>query len=479
MTNTTANNWTSVAREEKWPTTDEEWVREYRRRRSVYNGGAYGLDDHERLGLFQATDSAGQVAYRTRRICNLAVFIADVDAAALSNGITIDACDDALTEEGQIVDPTEAPSPALQAIRDDGEAIWRRSGVYRNIQRWAGTLAVEGDLHLEVTLTDDLDPAKRLPIIVAHRPEHVRVRYNAQHTAIKEAVIAFEYVKANGETAKYRRTLTAENIVTDDDGRGTTEPNPLGVVPLVHIPFRPTDDPAHSYNAWHGTENAIAIADSARTLTGVIGARHAAPWIVFLGQAQPDDPDGQNANPTRALAMMPGADVKYLEASLAGVDAFVKQAESVLDDAAEKVFELLFTEAGAGASGTALSYRAAGFTAKMEPSRRALCEGLEAATGMARALGGKRPWTQDANVFEVRLAPALATDVAARAGLLLKLADGGFALGRDVVREAQAAGLLPDDADPGSYADAAAGEAHSRTARTVGLLGGSDPAPAS
>lgn len=458
---TLGNGWDTVAVGEAWPLTwDARW-NEYRRRWSVYQGGPYSQRDHERLSLFQDVNASGTVRQRTRRICTMLAFIADVDASAIATGIALNVSREVfpvkLAENG-----SEIPNPAGFTALEAGNEVWRRSAVRKHVERWARMLSVAGDLHIEAMLDESGQP-----VITAHRADQVRVWYDRYGRELARAEIEFSYRKpGRDEPIAYKRVITPETIETTDDGKTVSEPNPVGAVTLVHVPFKPMEQPEFSANAWHGNENAVAVADSARTMMQAIGIRHSAPWLVTTG-AQMDENDQAAASVARTLALPANADAKYLEASQAGINAYVQLAESVLTDAERRAPEHLFTEAGANISGTALTLLASSFVAKIEPVRAAFRIGLARATGLALALANRQRWSEAADMYEVTGGPALPADRRAELDLLVAAIDGRLLKQSDAVRAAQGFGLVPTDADPIVYASEVAAESQQQEQRAV------------
>ena len=474
----TANGWSSNATGARgWPTTWGERHAEYARRESVYQGGDYALRDFERLGLFQATDSTGVVTHKTRRVCTMLAFVANVDAAALANGWTLNVSRDAVPPDVD-TDGRESPSARSVLALESGLEVWKRSEVEAQSEAWSLSLAVAGDLFLEASV----DEAGRA-IVYAHRPQHVSVWYDRYGRRVERAVVEFTYRKPDSnEDQTYKRTITADEIVTEDTGAAVwkvVDVNPTGVVTLLHVPFKPVGTPGFSANAWHGLEDAVAVYDSAITQMGVIGGRHAAPWLKIMGGALEAN-DQTNSNPGRTLSLPTGVDAQYLEASLQGIGAFVEQADRVRSDAALTVPEFLFTDAGAGASGTALSHRAGAFVHKMEPVRHRLWRALAKATGIALALERGQRFTEAEDVYEVTGGPALPMDRAAESALLVSLVDADLLLRSDAIRAMQGFGVVPREADPIAYAETVEGHAAEAEERTIGALGklrGESPAP--
>lgn len=451
-----------------WPSTWEERHTEYKRRRTAYLGGGYTDSEFERLGLFQGTDADGKVIHVTRRIGRDLAFVADVDALAIVSGIALQTSRDLFPPVGE--GGVELPSEASEEALEHGLAVWRRSRVRDFLERWARGLCVHGDLHLEAVVGDD-----GLHRIASHLPEHVEPYYDDNGIDLTRAEIRFTYQDPpNEEGARerhsYRRILLPDRIVTIIDGVRQVDPNPLGVVPLVHVQFRGLHEPDFGLHAFAGYEEAAAIHDSAMTQLSVIGARHASPLIVGRGVRIADDTEDAGAV-GKFYGIPTEADLKYLEATLTGVNVLATQAGQIRDGIVETLPEYLFTESGANASGTALSYRAGEFVAKIEPVRRRFLRALALATSYAVAMDLKRPWNVehgDPNVatdwYEVTGGPLLPVDRRGEAELIGFLNERGYLKTADAVRGLQGYELVPPDEDPVLYAEEARAEADGRDA---------------
>jgi hypothetical protein len=357
--------------------------------------------------------------------------------------------------------------------------VWRRSRVTERADFWAWTCAGLGDLHLEVTV----DAAGR-GVIVAHKPEHVEVYYDSQGLNLEQVIIRYEYDEPpstlNGTSTRkmYTRVLTATEIrttITDGSGTGpgvTVEPNPLGVVPMVHVGWLTVDGPSFSCASIDGYTDAISIVDSALTQLSVIGSRFAAPWLAILGalMAGGDDP----ARLGKVINLPAQSDVKWLEPTLTGLTAFVEQAKFVRESMIQGTPEYLFADAGASASGTALSYRAGQFLAQVEPPQGRFRSGIAEAIGMALALEAGETFDPVANVYEVRGGSPLPEDRKAILDLVIAQLDAGLLTSADAVAALQALGTIPASVPPEAYAERAQTEQVRRNAEVVALAQGMD-----
>lgn len=453
--NTTTNLATYAGR--RWPDSWSERALEYESRRRTYLGLGYTDAERIRLGLFVATDTAGRIVHETRRILRDPAFVADVDATALANGIVL----------GVKADVPDGERQLAQAV---GDEVWERSKVDARAERWGRMCSVYGDLHLEV-MTDD----EGHPMFAAHKPQHVRVYYDAQGLELESAVIEFDHdlppgtVNADsGPTVRYRRILTRESVRVEQNGKIVADAqHGLGVVPLVHVQFRPLDESEFSLCAFSGLEDPTAVADSVMTQVAVIGGRHAAPWLKIMGAILDSGQDPTTLGKTLNLPV--GVEADYLVAPMEQLTALVEQVRALREQITQTCPEFLFVDAGANASGTSLSYRAGAFKAKIEPAMWRFREGIATAVGIAVALARGVPFDDSSNVYEVDGPPALPEDRRAIFDLYRDAMEAGALKLRDMVQTMQAAGIIPADLPPEEYAEQAAAEHNARNAEVVEL----------
>ena len=230
----------------------------------------------------------------------------------------------------------------------------------------------------------------------------------------------------------------------DESGR-----NALGVVPLVWLRFRQVGEFELSSWAGDGAEDAVAMIDSMLTQIQVVGGRNANPLLVAVGAQLAECAEVTQVG--RSVSMPLGADLKWLEATLNGLRELGGAAAQLYDQITQAYPEFLFVDAGASASGTALSYRAGAFVAKVAPVRQAFYDAMAEALGMAVALDAGQRWAPDADVYAVDGGSALPQDVSAIADLLTGLVAAGLARPQDVVARLQSERLLPDDLEPADY----------------------------
>lgn len=434
-----------------WPTTREGITEEWARRMESALGLAYRNDEVKRLNLFRALDASGNLIAETRRVLPLVRFVVGVDAAALATrGLSWQ------------VEPSRAPDMGedqIAALAKAGSAVWERSKMQQRIPSWAWDVCAVGDWFLEVVKSN------RGAVVVAHDPRRVRVETDPLGLEITRAVIDVTYVdgptpdaatgalSGGGKDHVYRRVLTPERIDVYIDGEYQKEPasgpNALGVVPLVPLRFRQVGEYELSSWAGDGAEDAVAMIDSMLTQIQVTGGRHANPLLVALGAQIAEGSDLTQVGRTASLPA--GADLKWLEATLQGVRELGAAAEMLLGHVMEAYPEFLFVDAGASSSGTALSYRAGAFVAKIEPVRQAFYAALSTALGMAVALDAGEAWSEAADLYRVAGGSALPQDVGAMADLLRSLVADGLMRPQDAVAKLQTEGVIPDDLEPAAY----------------------------
>lgn len=465
-----------------WP-GEHDWNAkraEYIRRGEVLKGADYTTDEHTRLGLFRLMDG-NSVIHETRRVSTRLAFMVAVDAASIANGCALNVRPDAYpatkdAEGRQIPDPRTAE--ALKA----GNEVWRRSGVSRNLHRWATQLATKGDLHLESTVRV-VGGAKR-GVIFAHKAEHIKcLRYDGMGIELEYAEIEFTAPIAgygDGKPVVYNRKIERDKITTTIDGKVDADmsgPNRSGVVTLTHIPHTPSDDITFSACAFTGYEDGVAIENSSDMIVQVLAHRNAAPILVLMGgiTMPATNVDGTDAATTKGATpyyeLPQGGDAKLMEAALSGLSAIVENATRVATEAKANAPQFLFTDAGASSSGLALSNRATQFTAYIEPRREWVYQGLSRALSIALCLERNQPFDESADVYEVKGGAALPLDKAAFVQLVKDLLDAGLITRVDAVTALQGLGVgLPEETDPIEYADRALADKHAvDNAESIGV----------
>ena len=445
----------------RWPRTRDEVIEEFTRRWEAYLGLAYRRGDIERMNLFVAVDSQDREITVTRRMTRDLQFVCEVDASSIaSNALSLQARPD-------LVSPDDDPA----MVQAKGAEVWRRSGIDAQRQRWALNLCVFGEVYLEALNSKDG------AVVVAHDPRTVEVQRDPTGRYIERAVITVYYrtglevdpetgaYTGESRTVQYRRVITADTVQVFRDGAlvpAESGRNVLGAVPLVRVAYRDVGDGSLSTWAGYGYEDALAAVDSFFTQLQALTTRHANPILKAIGVQVAQDARLSEAG--RSVALPLGADLQWLEATLQGANTALDAASRMRESLVQTLPEFLFVDSGANSSGTALSYRAGAFVAKIEPIRRAFYGALAQVVGMAVAIDDAVPWDDLADVYVVDGGAALPMDVTAVAELTTTLLDKGLLLGVDAVRVLQGLGVgVPEDADAATYAERAQAELAART----------------
>ena len=429
---------------DSWPTTRSEIVTEYERRERVYLGLSYTQEERRLLNLFEAQDIQNRVIARARRMLRDISFVVDVDAAAIATNVL------ALhVRKDADLTPDQAES-----LRQDGVAIWQRSNISQRALSWAirgcymGRWVWEAQKHPEGGA-----------YIIGHDPKHMEVFVDG-FGDVRSALLSVDCsdcsgllgddgsVAVSGGRYRYRREVTPDTYREFKDSDLTLEEvNRLGVVPVSQFVYR---DIGTSLPLWagQGYESGLALVDSLLTQLGVIGTRSGAPILKGMGV----DPGSQAdlLAIDRAAALPEGTDLQWLEPRLDGLRAFIDTADVQVDKLRATLFEFLFTEAGAGASGLALSHRASGFVMKINPIREHFYRALSLVTSYAVAIDRGVKWTPSLDVFEVDGGEPLPMDVEAMAGLYMTTVNQGLMKPEDAISRLQGLGLVPDG-DPLEY----------------------------
>lgn len=423
------------------PQTFSEWADHYARRETAYRGGLYDRAQRSAWRLFEARDPSGELIAETRRLTRDVQHVVDVDAAALASRWTL-----------------EPEGDGTDAIAEAGLGVWRRSGVQARRSQWARIGASLGDHHLEAVRMGPGDVR-----LVAYDPRFVLVEYDeATGTQIERVIVQMAVMDAAqvsggriveaATVSTTMRVLDRETVQVWENGRLLSEaPHGLDVVPWVHLPFLPYTDPSHGMWAAPGLDGALAAVDSILAAVQAVGNRHGAP-ILHMGGARLDASGDSIFQPGRVLSTPSGVSAQYLEATLTGLDSLLASAQQARAQARETLPEFLFVEAGANASGAALSMRAVQFVAKMEEVRERWFSGVARATEMAIAMQGG-PRLEDAPRLAITAPPVLPADASAEATTVRELYEGGFLLLDDAVQALQRLGFVPPDVDPAEYAE--------------------------
>lgn len=441
-----------------WPRSREAMEVEVKRRRDAYLGLAYSERDIRDMALFKALDSNNRISATTSRVLRDIAFVANVDAASIAS--------DCLRLS------IEDEAPDRETLHATAKRVWDGSQIDARRHWWARTLCVDGELLLEAIQTSDG------PRVIMHPFETYRLTYDRTGTRIERAVITRQLppddvvgadgtLEAGTDEREYRRVITPTTVQAWIDSVPIAEEtgaNPLGVVPVVRATFMPVLDGAFCLNAAYGYDDAIAALDSLVCQFRTIATRHANPLLVGLGVDVGTGASLQEQG--RAVALPADTDLKWLEATLSGIDSMVKTMEQIRVSIVQTLPEFMFTESSATASGTALSYRASAFVAFIGPIRESFYNALELVMSYALAIGSGSAWTHESNVVEVEGGPAIPQDVAMLAQVYTGLRDAGAITGEDLARYLQGAGIASDDVSPAEYAAKALAEHAARAGDT-------------
>jgi len=418
-----------------WPESPEAIHAEYDRRERVYLGLEYTDAERTSLNLFEARDTEDRLIAATRRIMRDIGFTVEVDAAAIATTrCTLRVRSDA----------SQSPN-TLEAYRVIGDGIWRRSRVQEELASWALRGCYLGRWLFEAQRGED-----GLGYIVPHDPRSMRVWRDGFGRVTRALSVYTEpppppvlgsssAPPAGGTTISREITLTEQRTQVGT-APVTVEPIALGVVPVTVWTYR---DVGKELPLWagHGYEHCLASVDSAFTQLHTIGTRQANPLLV--GSGVDIGPGADVSAMGRSVAIPAGSDLTWLEPDLKGIDALTAAALNQVTMLRATIFEFLFTEAGSGASGLALSHRASGFVGKIEPIREAFYRALALAVSYALAIELDRTWSEDLDVFVVDGGEALPLDVEAMAALYMTLVREGLLKPVDAIGNLQALGLIP------------------------------------
>jgi len=445
MTTTTTYNDKTTGKP-AWPTTWDARRTEQQRRRDLVLMRPYTPEECQRLGLFQGTNIGGDTIHRAQRISPLIAYVAQVGTTLLSREWTLNLKGDA--------DPQQN-DPRLTR----GMETWRRSQIARLARMWADNLTVEADCYMEAAI-DDAGRA----VVVHHKPQHVRVWLDSRGVEVVKATITFMVDDPDDDSkqVQYVRTLTRDKLSEKiGDKPAKVVDNRLGVVPLGWDQFAPSGvDPYLGKPPWWGIEDGVSVHDSAASILTVIGTKRA-NTVLFAEGVNPTTgtdagqsvPGVQGGAVEGGVIVGPvGTDIRPIGHGLEGAQVLVEQAERVHAIVATTCPELLFTEAGANASGTALSHRAASLLAKYAPPDTELRATVGRMLAMAQAMADGLAWSDDLDVYEVTAGPMLALDRSAELDALVKALETGLIRPADAVRKLQDLGYIPRDADPEQYA---------------------------
>ncbi len=443
-----------------WPTDRSSIIAEYSRRERVYLGLSYTQAERRILNLFEAQDVQNRVIAKARRMLRDISFVVDVDASAIATSLL-----SLQVRKGSGMTPNQA-----EQMRQAGHDVWQRSRINQHALSWAMRGCYLGRWIWETQMHPDGGAH-----IVGHDPRHMQV-FRDGFGEVKAALLSVDKrddadlvdesgaINADGLPYRYRRQITNEEYRQFKDDRTTSvEPNRLGVVPVTEFVYR---DIGKALPMWagQGYESGLALVDSLLTQLGVIGTRTGAPILKGMGV---DPGSGADlAAIDRAAALPEGTDLQWLEPKLDGLRAFIDTADVQVDKLRSTLFEFLFTEAGAGASGLALSHRASGFVMKINPIRQHFYRAMALQTSYAVAADMGVKWDPSMDIYEVDGGEPLPMDTEAMAGLYLTLVNQGLLKPVDAIARLQGLGLIPDT-DPLEYLESIKADEDSEVAGAI------------
>ena len=454
-----------------WPDDRDSLIDEFNRREASYAGDAYTDREARLYGLFISKSTSGQVLIPPRRIVGDQAYLVDVDVSAInSTSWTLRIKDDAIIPgadlpppdaEGEVADRRRVSAEAERELwRLSGMQVWEQSGIEDKREEWARRYYCGlGRMGLWVTLTDNE------ACIVAMDPRHYIPRKDKLGKRLESVTIDMEYREPDsldpssgalvpGQWHPYRALIGAESIDVWDKGAKSAEEsgdNLLGVPPFVTVDYAAGPDGVPLWSG-HASEDGVAAVDSLFTQGLAIGGRHANP-ILRIGHeleasGTEDGPDLQGG-PGRILE---AEDANWLEATLTGANFLADLGTTVRRAYQETNPAYMFIDAGATASGTALSYRANAYIMQATPMRARFFRAVARSTAMAVCLERRIPWSESLDVFEVVAGPIIPADVQAVLGNILEARDGGVLLHSDAIEQAMQTGITPRSMDPEEYA---------------------------
>lgn len=455
-----------------YPATAAEWDDRYARLESWYVGDAYTTAEITAFHLFRVLDDTGKEIAYSKRLFDGFKYIVDRNVEGfLSGGLTLEVADG--IEEG--------PRASLLVA---GEAVWNRSHVDEQIERWITTGAKFGAFGLEVVRrTSDA----RAVLMLAD-PRNTRVWYDDETgTELVKVTTTTRYRDADvmnprdgvveaGAQHEYRREIDATQVRVFIDGKLSADesgPHFLGRVPFVWMVWKPCGDPEHGLSAAHGCEGALMRADSLIEEVGAIANRHGYPWVVAKGFQVGSASDVSNFG--RILSGVPADGA--LEMVTGGGEAIPGLLEAIGACMAEvrQAPEFVFTEGGAGESGEARSYKASAFEAKVKLARDRILTGIARAVWYGTMMDGRRaitPGMEDVTVFKIDAGPILPRNLKSEVEMLMATKTSVKAA--DHIRGLQRIGIVDQDEDPEAYAAEVADETATRATQFFDAAGG-DP----
>lgn len=457
------------ARRREYPDRDHAaWIDLYALRRRAYLMEDYSAEERRSLGLFAATDTLGNVIAHTRRLCRDLAFVVDKDVAAVARPLSLE------------VVPAVVDEVQREALQAAGEAIWARSALQEGLELRTRDAAICGSMCLEAVRVRGAAGVEVR--IVAYAPESVEVRYDDETgTEIVEAIVRLRMmqpppVDVNGAIAParsgtmrtYVRHLTRTEVRVYVDGvydPAQSGPHFLGRVPLVHASWIPYQDPEHGIGSAWALNDLVSGVDSLVSQMHAIGTRHANPLLVGVG-VRFDGPDTFKFG--RSIGIPPGADAKYLEATMAGVSVLLEQSQAQLRTVRDTLPHFGLFNAGSNASGEALRTLGADFVSYIEGIRSRVYGAIAKVTAYALAM--ERNTAYLGPVFVVGAGPVLPPDQASTIATLRDLVADGLLRRSDAIRHLQRIGLIPAEQSPEAYEASIVTSEAERDARAMDRL---------
>ena len=436
------------------PATHGDWIDRYSWLLDILGNATYSPAEAKHSHMWRAEREAlSQGTARIdipRRMVGLAGYVARRGQVACTGGTqTLD------------VLPRIRGKGKRQRFADQGAAIWARSDWQRQKVRAAHYFAGVGSVFLESVRETAQPPHKAR--IVLRDPRNVAVTYDDWGTEIVSASISIHTLdtpvpRSTGTPTEFptlnehRRHLTQTRVDVFVNGAHVPEESGehgLGRVPLVQACFEILGgDIEHGRPCYEGMLSAIPEVDSVWTEIKAIANRYAHPHLAFIGTQIA----GQSklANFGRIWELPEGADVKVIESALSQIVPLANHALTIIAQIKAQFPEFLFTEAGAGSSGTALSLRATDYEQKYTAARGVLFPAIARVTQMAAAMEADAP-VEDLALYSVSAGPLLPVNRKGELEMVTAARTLGILREVDLIRHLQQLEIIPSDIEPEAY----------------------------
>lgn len=447
---------------ERRPRTHAERVTEWDRRMEAYTMQPYRAIDIATLNLFIHVNEDDNVEAVTRRLSTDIRWCVDVDAASIAS--------DALTLQ---IKPERIDAAQADEILAAAQRAWADSRIDAERLRYARNVCIYGEGEFETLRRPDGSG-----VVVWRDPQTVQIIKDSTGTVIETAVVDFPFERAPmvdpatgaiqpQPMSRYTRVLTRDEVRVYIDGALVADQSgqhSLGEVPIQRVTYADVGDGSLAEWSGAGMRGTVAVIDSIATQLQVIGARHASPLLAAFGARIASGADV--TGPNKTISMPLGADLRWLEPVLSGLEAVIAGSSAQRDAMRATKPQFMFTEAGQNASGTALSNRATAFTLMIRPVRESFYSALSKALSMAAAINMGVPWTPAMDILQIDGGSPLPLDETAWVQIVDLLVDKGLLLRVDAVRFLQGLGIVPQG-DPEEYAAALESEGAAATAVAV------------